>query len=243
MKQRIDLLLVEKKLVESRNKAQSKIRSGQVFIDNVKIEKPSELVDSDSNIFLQKDKFEFVSRAGFKLQHAIENFRIDLQDKIAVDVGASTGGFTDCMLQHGAKKIYAVDVGTNQLAEKLKTDSRVVSLEQVNFRHVDKEIFNDDRIDFVSIDVSFISLEKILPVVFELFENAAVVALIKPQFEVGKNLVGKNGIVKNANVRKKAVENVENFARNLGFKILGRIDSPITGSDGNVEYLIYLGRW
>ncbi len=243
MKQRIDLLLVEKNLAESRNKAQSKIRVGKVFADGVRIDKPSELVDSDAEIFLQRDEIEFVSRAGFKLQHAIENFRIDLQDKIAVDVGASTGGFTDCMLQHGAKKIYAVDVGTNQLAEKLKTDSRVVSLEQVNFRHVDKEIFNDDRIDFVSIDVSFISLEKILPVVFELFENAEVVALIKPQFEVGKNLVGKNGIVKNANVRKKAVENVENFARNLGFKILGRIDSPITGSDGNVEYLIYLGRW
>ena len=242
MKKRIDLLLVEKNLAESRNKAQSKIRAGKVFADGVRIDKPSELVDSDAEIFLQKDKFEFVSRAGFKLQHAIENFRIDLQDKIAVDVGASTGGFTDCMLQHGAKKIYAVDVGTNQLAEKLKTDSRVVSLEQVNFRHVDKEIFNDDRIDFVSIDVSFISLEKILPVVFELFENAEVVALIKPQFEVGKNLVGKNGIVKNANARKKAVENVENFAQNLGFKILGRIDSPITGSDGNVEYLIYLGR-
>lgn len=242
MKKRIDLLLVEKNLVDSRNKAQIKIRSGKVFTDNIRIDKPSELVDSDAEIFLLKDEIEFVSRAGFKLQHALENFRIDLREKIAVDVGASTGGFTDCMLQHGAKKIYAVDVGTNQLAEKLKTDSRVISLEQVNFRHVNKEIFNDDRIDFVSIDVSFISLEKILPIVFELFENAEVVALIKPQFEVGKNLVGKNGIVKNANARKKAVENVENFAQNLGFKILGRVDSPITGSDGNIEFLIYLGR-
>lgn len=238
MKQRIDLLL--KEICGSRSRAQLRIQSGDVFVDGIRIEKSSELVDSESKIELRGESLPFVSRGGLKLQHAIEKFQIDLTDKIALDIGASTGGFTDCMLQNGARKVFAIDVGTNQLDPKLRNDPRVESIENQNFRYIEPEIFHGERIDFIAIDVSFISLEKILPRVVE-FESE-IVALIKPQFEVGKKFLNKKGIVKDPIVRKRSVEHIENFARDLGFKILGTIESPILGGDGNLEFLTHFGR-
>ena len=241
LKQRIDTLLFEKGLAESREKAKSLIMAGVVYIDEQKVDKPGTNVSVNSNIIVRQGA-KYVSRGGLKLEKSIENFDISLSDKVCMDIGASTGGFTDCMLQCGASKVYAIDVGYGQLAWKLRTDERVVNLERTNFRYLTKEVVTD-CIDFASIDVSFISLKKILPVLFDFLKiGGQTVALIKPQFEAGKDKVGKKGVVRDINTHKDVVESIVNFAFETGFSVLGLDFSPIRGPEGNIEYLVYLSK-
>ena len=241
-KVRIDMLLVEKGLFESRQRAQTSILEGIVYIDEVRVDKPGQLVDENSNIVIRGEKLPFVSRGGLKLDKAIKVFNIDVTDKVCMDIGASTGGFTDCLLQNEAKFVYAIDVGYGQLAWKLRQDNRVKCMEKTNFRYV---TFNDigERIDFFCTDVSFISLEKILPVAYELLkDNATGVALIKPQFEASREEVGKKGVVKDINVHKKVIQKIVDFSQEVGFKVIGLDFSPIKGPEGNIEFLIYLSK-
>ena len=240
MKKRLDILLVEKGYFDSREKAKAVIMSGQVFINNQKADKCGTKYDEDAEVSVRSQKPKYVSRGGYKLEKAISSFSIDLKDKITMDIGASTGGFTDCMLQNGAKKVYAVDVGYGQLAWSLRNDERVVNLERTNMRYVTKEQI-PDQIDFFSVDVAFISLKLILPVARELCADKACAAcLIKPQFEAGREYVGKNGVVRDKNVHKRVVENIREFCLNNGFSVLGLDFSPIKGPQGNIEYLIYI---
>ncbi len=245
MKKRIDVLLFEKGLVKSRNEAIFLILDRKVKIGGKIVDKGT-LVDENQDIEIERNEIQFVSRGGFKLLKGIENFGLNLTDKTCLDIGASTGGFTDCMLQHGAKKVYAIDVGYGQLDWKLRNDLRVVNIEKTNFRHWDgKEILQTDKIDFVSIDVSFISLKNILPNLFRILQNELeILALIKPQFEVGRKKIGKNGVVKNEKDRLEVIENLKNFISDLDEKIeiVGVCESPLKGPAGNVEYLIYLRR-
>lgn len=241
-KERLDILLTEKNFFDSRAKAKTMIMLGKILVNGQKIEKAGTLIDRDSEIKILGEEMPFVSRGGFKLQKAIEVFKIDLVGKIAADIGASTGGFTDCMLQHGAKKIYAVDVGYGQLAWKLRNDERVINLERTNIRNVTrKEI--PDVLDFASVDVAFISLEKVLPVAYDLLgEVGEVAALIKPQFEAGKDKVGKKGVVKDKKIHAEVIEKILNFSKSAGFKICGINFSPVKGPEGNIEYLAYLSK-
>ncbi|WBW50596.1 TlyA family RNA methyltransferase [Peptoniphilus equinus] len=239
MKERADVLLFKNGDVDSREKAKRLIMSGEVFIGTQRVEKPGELVDVDAELYIKSKGLKYVSRGGFKLEGALASFPIVLKDAIAADVGSSTGGFTDCMLQNGAAKVYAIDVGTNQLDYKLRVDPRVVVMEQTNFRTF--ETASIEQVDFLATDVSFISLEHILPNAYKLLKNgAAMVALIKPQFEAGRDKVGKKGIVRDEKVHKDVVEKIVNFSSNLGFSIQGLTTSPITGTKGNREFLIYL---
>lgn len=239
-KERIDILLTEKNLCESRARAKSLIMMGKILVNGQKVDKAGTMVAADSEIIIIGEDMPFVSRGGFKLQKAVEVFNLQLENKITADIGASTGGFTDCMLQHGAKKVYAIDVGYGQLAWKLRNDERVVNMERTNIRNV--EIL-PDVLDFASIDVAFISLDKVLPVAFKLLSNTGeVAALIKPQFEAGKENVGKKGVVKDKKIHCAVIEYVLNFAQNLGFKICGLDFSPIKGPEGNIEYLAYLSK-
>lgn len=239
-KQRIDILLTEKNLCESRARAKSLIMMGKILVNGQKVDKAGALVAADSEIKILGEDMPFVSRGGFKLQKAVEVFNLQLENKIAADIGASTGGFTDCMLQHGAKKVYAIDVGYGQLAWKLRNDERVVNMERTNIRNVETL---PDVLDFASIDVAFISLDKVLPVAFKLLsETGEVAALIKPQFEAGRENVGKKGVVKDKKIHLAVIEYVLNFAQNLGFKICGVDFSPIKGPEGNIEYLAYLSK-
>lgn len=241
-KERLDILLTEKNFFESRSRAQSMIMLGKVLVDGVKVEKAGTLINRDAKIEIIGREMPFVSRGGFKLQKALEVFKIDLQKKICVDIGASTGGFTDCMLQHGAKKVYAVDVGYGQLAWKIRQDERVVNLERTNIRNVTKENIAED-LNFASVDVSFISLEKVLlPVKNLLAEDGEVVCLIKPQFEAGKENVGKKGVVKDKKIHAEVIEKILSFAQILEFKICGLDFSPIKGPEGNIEFLAHLSR-
>lgn len=241
-KERLDILLTEKNFFESRSKAQSMIMLGKVLVDGVKVEKAGTLINRDAKIEIIGREMPFVSRGGFKLQKALEVFKIDLQKKICADIGASTGGFTDCMLQHGAKKVYAVDVGYGQLAWKLRQDERVVNLERTNIRNVTKENIAED-LNFASVDVSFISLEKVLlPVKNLLAEDGEVVCLIKPQFEAGKENVGKKGVVKDKKIHAEVIEKILSFAQILEFKICGLDFSPIKGPEGNIEFLAHLSK-
>ncbi|MCX7884402.1 MAG: TlyA family RNA methyltransferase [Caloramator sp.] len=239
-KERIDLLLVKRGFFDSREKAQKNIMAGLVFVNNNRIDKAGEKVSIDSNIEVKGEAVPYVSRGGLKLEKAIKEFSIILKDKIAMDVGASTGGFTDCMLKNGAKKVYAVDVGYGQLAWELRTDQRVVCMERTNIRYVKPEDI-EDKIDFASIDVSFISLKLVLPVVKQLLNPLGeVVCLIKPQFEAGREKVGKKGVVRDAAVHKEVIKKILDFALNIGFRINGLTFSPIKGPEGNIEYLAYL---
>ena len=218
------------------------IMMGKILVDGQKIDKAGTLVNRDADIKIIGEEMPFVSRGGFKLQKALEVFNINLHEKIAADIGASTGGFTDCMLQHGAKKIFAIDVGYGQLAWKLRNDERVINLERTNIRNVTKENFSDE-LNFASIDVAFISLDKVLPVVFEILaDNGEVVALIKPQFEAGKDQVGKKGVVKDKKIHAAVIEYVLNFAEEVGFIICGIDFSPVKGPEGNIEYLAHLSK-
>lgn len=239
-KERLDLLLFNKGLAESREKAKALIMSGKVYVDNQKADKAGTLYKNDSKIEVRKDEIEFVSRGGLKLNKAISSFNIDLKDKIAMDIGASTGGFTDCMLQNGAKKVYSVDVGYGQLAWKLRNDGRVVNLERTNIRYIDEGLILE-KLDFVSVDVSFISLKLVLPVAKNLMKDLAKgVCLIKPQFEAGRDKIGKNGVVRDKKVHEEVIKNVFTFTNDLGFKILDLDFSPVKGPKGNIEYLMYV---
>ncbi len=241
-KLRLDVLLFEKNLAPSREKARLLIMEGLVYVDNQKSDKPGTQVAKDANIEVRGNKLKYVSRGGLKLEKAMANFPINLEGKICMDVGASTGGFTDCMLQNGAKKVYSVDVGYGQLAWSLRTDERVVNLERQNARYLTREIV-PDCIDFVSIDVSFISLRIILPAIRDLLSDGAGLAcLIKPQFEAGREKVGKKGVVKDKAVHIEVVETICNFAKDNGYSVCGLQFSPIKGPEGNIEYLAYLNK-
>jgi len=236
---RIDELIFLKGLVESRCKAQALILAGSVICNGKEVVKPGEKVPIDANVEI-KESLPYVSRGGLKLESAIKHFQISLENKIAMDVGASTGGFTDCLLKHGAKKVYAIDVGYGILDVKLRNDDRVVNIEKTNIRFLSKDKIPEE-IDIAVIDVSFISLTKVLSKVIEfLKKEAEVVALIKPQFELTPKEVGKGGIVKDKELQLKAVEKILEFASSLSFKIIGYIPSPITGKKGNQEFLVYL---
>ena len=237
MKKRLDSLLFEKGLYNSREKAKQAVLSSRVKVDGKLATKPSLEVDEFANFEVLP--FEFVSRGGFKLQKALEEFKIDLKNKIVLDIGASTGGFSDVCLQAGAKKIYAVDTGEGQLCEKIKNDLRVVNLEKTNYLNLEKDKISDA--DFVCIDVSFVSLEKLAPKLSTDFESVEIVALIKPQFECGVEYARKHkGVVKDSKIHEKIIKNIENCFVNFGFKICGTITSPIKGGDGNIEFLIHL---
>lgn len=238
-KDRLDVLLFKKGLVASRKIASDLIKEGKVFVSGEKVIKASKEFYDDVNIEITELP-KFVGRAGLKLEKALDTFNINVKDKIALDVGSSTGGFTDCLLQRGTKKVYAVDVGTDQLREELKNDIRVVSMEQTDIRSIESL---SEKVDLIVIDVSFISLRLILPSVLKfLKDNGEIVTLIKPQFEVGKDNLGKGGIVKEEKDRLDVLENVKKFSLDLGLKVLGEIESPIKGGDGNTEYLLYLVR-
>lgn len=238
-KERLDVLIVKKNLLSSREKAKAYIMSGAVYVNGQKEDKPGTQVKTDADIEI-REKMKYVSRGGYKLEKAIQVFPISLNQKIAMDIGASTGGFTDCMLQNEATKVYAVDVGYGQLAWELRQDERVICMEKTNIRYVTKNDISDE-IEFASIDVSFISLTKVLEPIKELLkDNAEVVALIKPQFEAGREKVEKKGVVRDYKVHIEVIHNVSNYARELGYGVHGIDYSPIRGPEGNIEYLIYL---
>ena len=231
--------MAARRIVKSRTLAQQLIKEGSVAVNGTIVSKPSFYVSAEDEIEIIGELPRYVGRGGLKLEKAVDLFKIRLKDLTCIDVGASTGGFTDCMLQNGAKLVYAVDVGQDQLDESLKNDSRVISLENLDVRQAASYI--NEKADFVSVDVSFISLKQVLPAVKELVKTGGkVITLIKPQFEVGKSGVGKRGVVKDSKLRNKAVEEIKSFASALGFKVNGLTESPIKGGDGNIEYLIYL---
>lgn len=238
-KERIDKLLVEQGLADSRTKAQALVMSGVVLVNDKRVEKSSESFSQDVRIRIKgkSDEIKYVGRGGLKLDKALEEFHICPREYICLDVGASTGGFTDCLLQHGAKKIVTVDVGINQLVWKLRNDPRVEVRENVNARYLKPENFNE-KFDLIVMDVSFISVTKIIPALKDLLtENGKMIILIKPQFEVGRSEVGKGGIVKDSAKHLEVVENIHSFTEEIGFKNIGLIASPILGADGNKEFL------
>lgn len=239
-KERLDVLLVKRGFAESREKAKAIIMTGNVFVKEQREDKAGSTFDEDVEIEVKGTPMKYVSRGGYKLEKAMELWQVPLEDRVCMDVGSSTGGFTDCMLQNGATKVYAIDVGTNQLAWKLRQDERVVSMEKTNIRYVTHEDV-PDNIGFSSIDVAFISLTKVLvPVRNLLADNGRVVCLIKPQFEAGKDKVGKKGVVRDKKVHLEVVQNVMIYAMAIGFKVLELNFSPIKGPEGNIEYLLYI---
>ena len=240
MKERLDVLLVQKGLAPSREKAKAIIMSGIVYVNNQKEDKAGTMFDVSLSIEVRGQTLKYVSRGGLKLEKAMNNFDMTPNGKICMDVGASTGGFTDCMLQNGAVKVYSVDVGHGQLAWKLRSDEKVVCMEKTNIRYVTPDDIMD-KIDFVSIDVSFISLTKVLPAVQALLSDEAdVVCLIKPQFEAGREKVGKKGVVREVSTHIEVIDYIANFALEQGYTILHLDFSPIKGPEGNIEYLIHL---
>lgn len=239
-KQRLDLAVLERGHTESREKAKALIMAGSVYVNGQKELKAGRTVTEEDVIEVRGEKMPYVSRGGFKLEKAMTEFGLTLTGKTCMDIGASTGGFSDCMLQNGAVKVYAIDVGYGQLAWKLRTDDRVVNLERTNFRYVTEEEV-PEPIDFASVDVSFISLRIILPVLRErLNAGGQAVCLIKPQFEAGRENVGKKGVVRDPKVHEDVIETITNFALENGFSLLGLTFSPIKGPEGNIEYLMYL---
>ena len=240
MKKRLDLLVLERGLAESREKAKTLIMAGQVYVDQQKADKPGDLYPEDAQIEARGKALPFVSRGGLKLEKARREFQLSLEGLTCMDVGASTGGFTDCMLQNGARKVYAVDVGYGQLAWSLRSDPRVVCLERTNARYLTHEQIPEE-LDFASIDVSFISLKLILPALRALMgEGGQVAALIKPQFEAGREKVGKKGVVRDPAVHLEVLEHFLDHAHQAGFSVQGIDFSPIRGPEGNIEYLGYL---
>lgn len=241
MKERVDQLLVKRGLFDSREKAQRAIMAGLVFTDHVRIDKSGTKVDSDIPLRVKGDPIPYVGRGGLKLEKALKVFPIDVKNKIMLDIGASTGGFTDCALQNGAKLVYALDVGSNQLAWKLRNDERVIVMERTNFRHAKPEDFTTGFPEVATMDVSFISIKLMLPPLREILKDGGeVVALIKPQFEAGREDVGKKGIVKDPKIHLRVLEEILSFAFASGFDICGLDYSPITGGDGNIEFLAHL---
>ena len=239
-KERLDVLLVQRGLAASREKAKAFIMSGDVYVDGQKEDKAGHLFDEECGIEVRADKMPYVSRGGFKLEKAIEVFGISLEGIVCMDAGASTGGFTDCMLQNGAKKVYSVDVGYGQLDWSLRNDPRVVCMEKTNVRYIKPDTF-DEKPEFASADVSFISLTKILvPVRDVLSDEARMVCLIKPQFEAGREQVGKHGVVRDKKVHAQVIEMIMDFASENGFEVCGLDFSPIKGPEGNIEYLLFI---
>ena len=242
MKERLDKLLVDRDLVESRPRAAALIMAGQVFVDGQRVDKAGTKISDTCMIEVGGDKNAYVSRGGLKLQAAIQGFEYDCAEKVVIDVGASTGGFTDCVLQHGARKVYAVDVGYGQLAWRLRTDDRVINIERTNIRHMTDDVV-PELCDLAVIDCSFISLSKVLPnTCLFLKPNADVLALIKPQFEVGPSNTPKGGVVRDQDARREAIDAVISEARALGFDEVNGMDCPVHGPAGNVEYLAWFRR-
>lgn len=240
MKERLDVLLVKRNLAESREKAKAIIMSGSVFVDGEREDKAGSSFPEDVQIEVKGHTLPYVSRGGLKLEKALENFDVTVEGKVCTDVGSSTGGFTDCMLQNGAVKVFAIDVGRGQLDWKLRQDERVVCMEKTNIRYVTKEDIGEP-VDFSSIDVSFISLTKVLePIRNYLTSDGEIVALIKPQFEAGREKVGKKGVVRERSTHHEVIEKVASYANSIGFEILNIDFSPIKGPEGNIEYLIHL---
>lgn len=240
MKKRLDVLLVEKGLAPSREKAKAYIMEGKVFVENQREDKPGTNFDENSKIELHGKKLAYVSRGGLKLEKALKTFPVKLDGAVCMDIGASTGGFTDCMLQNGASKVFSVDVGYGQFDWSLRQDPRVVLMEKTNVRYLKPEDIGE-QLDFASCDVSFISLSKILPAIFPILtDDGTMVCLIKPQFEAGRENVGKRGVVKNPKVHRDVIAEVFGFTEALGFAVKGLTFSPIKGPNGNIEYLMYI---
>lgn len=239
-KNRLDIAVFERGLSESRAKAGALIMAGQVYVNDQKATKAGLTVKESDKIEVRGEKMPFVSRGGYKLDKAVKTFDLHLNDCVCMDIGASTGGFTDCMLQNGAKKVYAVDVGYGQLAWKLRTNARVINMERTNFRYLTHEDIAES-LDFASVDVSFISLKIILPVLYALLRDGGeAVCLIKPQFEAGKENVGKKGVVRDPTVHEEVVRAITHFAFETGFSVLHLSFSPIKGPEGNIEYLLHI---
>ena len=240
MKERLDVILTEKGLFPSREKARTSIMAGMIYVNGAISDKPGTKIDVDSKIEVKGDPCPYVSRGGLKLEKAMELWDFSLTGKVCMDMGASTGGFTDCMLQNGASKVYSIDVGYGQLDWKLRNDSRVVNMEKTNIRYLDTSLI-EEPIDFISIDVSFISLDLMFPVAAKVFaDDGKIVALVKPQFEAGREQVGKKGIVRDLDVRREVLIKVCGYAEKAGFNVAGVSFSPVTGAKGNVEFLLYL---
>ncbi len=240
MKERLDTLLVKKGLYESREKARRAIMAGVVYVENQKLDKAGTTVDIQAQIHIKESINPYVSRGGLKLEKGISEFRIDLAEKTCMDIGASTGGFTDCMLQNRAKKVFAIDVGYGQLAWKLRNDPRVICMERTNFRHVKKEQIGEE-VDFASVDVSFISLKLILPVAKTILKtHGHMLCLIKPQFEAGRDKVGKKGVVRDPKVHTEVISTIIDFTLDQSFEVINITYSPIKGPEGNIEYLMYI---
>ena len=239
-KKRLDTVLVEQGFFNTRSKAQAAIMAGQILVNDLKIDKPGTQVTDEVKIKIIGNKLPYVSRGGLKLEKALKVFPISLNDKTVADIGASTGGFTDCSLQNGARKVYAIDVGYGQLAWSLRNDERVVNMERTNVRYLD-ETSLPEKIQIATIDVAFISLDKVLPAVRKLLStDGCVIALIKPQFEAGRDKVGKKGVVREPKVHEEVIEKVIEMAKEEKFGIGGLDYSPIKGPEGNIEYLLYL---
>lgn len=239
-KKRVDVLLVEQGFFDSRERAKRAIMAGLVHDDHDRLDKPGTKIPADTQLYVKGAIMPYVSRGGLKLEKAIKIFHLNLKDKIMVDIGSSTGGFTDCALQNGVKLVYAVDVGTNQLVWKLRNDPRVIVKEKTNFRYATKDLFDYELPTVATIDVSFISLKLIFAALKDILSSGnEIIALIKPQFEAGKEDVGKKGIIKDPNVHIRVIENVINYGKHNGFTIQNISYSPITGGEGNIEFLAY----
>ncbi len=242
MKERLDVLLVNRGLATSREKAKAVIMAGLVYVDGQKEDKAGSVFDEEAPIEVRGNTLKYVSRGGLKLEKALKVFPIDLKGRICMDIGASTGGFTDCMLQNGALKVYSIDVGHGQFDWKLRNDERVMCMEKTNFRYMTPQDLADE-ISFAGCDVSFISLDKILGPAYEILtDDGCMVTLIKPQFEAGREKVGKKGVVREPEVHREVIDRIKNVATDTGFRILGLDHSPIKGPEGNIEYLLWLGK-
>ena len=242
MKKRLDLILVERELFEAREKAKREIMAGNVIVnEQVETKAGTMFMDNDKLKIRIKDKLKYVSRGGLKLEKAIKTWDLDFKDKLVLDIGASTGGFTDCALQNGAKYVYSVDVGKNQLDWKLRNDERVLSLEEMHIKDLKQEDINNEKVNFIVIDVSFISLTKVIPY-FKKFlaKTGKIVMLVKPQFEVGREKIGRNGVVENEEYHDEAIKKIISFSKEGGYELLGVEDSPIRGTKGNKEFLMLL---
>lgn len=242
MKERLDVLLTERGLFQSREKAKAAVMSGVVFVDGQRIDKAGTMIHPDSEVSIKENTCPYVSRGGLKLEKALKEFQINLENAVAMDIGASTGGFTDCMLKNGAKTVYAVDVGYGQLDWKLRNDDRVINMERVNIRYLEVESIGQ-KLDFISIDVSFISLKLVLPIAAELLaSHGSLVCLVKPQFEAGRDQVGKKGVVKDIKIHEEVIAKVIDYSLENGLYTYGLTWSPVTGAKGNIEYLLCLGK-
>ena len=242
MKKRLDLILVERELFETREKAKREIMAGNVIVNEQVVTKAGTMLKDNDELNIRiKDKLKYVSRGGLKLEKAIKTWDLDFKDKSVLDIGASTGGFTDCALQNGAKCVYSVDVGKNQLDWKLRNDERVLSLEEMHIKDLKEEDINNEKVDFIVIDVSFISLTKVIPY-FKKFlaKTGKIVMLVKPQFEVGREKIGRNGVVENEEYHDEAIKKISHFSKEYGYELIGVEDSPIKGAKGNKEFLMLL---